>query len=154
MMPSTSTDDGFPVRCEICGNSSFVNVSRAPGDSVCPVCGCFLWVKAIAEVTRRNSFVPNLLIARLDATNRDDALRKMSRLIAYELSWTFDQQNLYFDAMVKREIHYPIRTFGKKQPGSDESKLHTNPAWLYNRSCRRWSDSKESDSIESAQGKS
>jgi nitrogen PTS system EIIA component len=103
MMPSTSTDDGFPVRCEICGNSSIVNVSRPPGDSVCPACGCFLWVTALAEVTRRDSFVPNLRIARLDATNRDDALREMSSLIAEELRWTFDQQNLFVDAMLKRE---------------------------------------------------
>jgi nitrogen PTS system EIIA component len=103
MMPSTSTDDGFPVRCDICGNSSIVNVSKPPGDSVCPACGCFLWVAALSEVTQRDSFIPNLRIASLDATNRDDALREMSRLIGEELRWTLDQQNRFVDAMLKRE---------------------------------------------------
>lgn len=103
MMTSTSTDDGFPIRCEICGNSSIVNVSRPPGDSVCPACGCFLWVTALAEVTSQKSFVPDLRIARLDATNRDDSLREITMLIANELRWTMDQQNSFVDALLKRE---------------------------------------------------
>jgi mannitol/fructose-specific phosphotransferase system IIA component (Ntr-type) len=103
MIPSTSTDEGFPICCEICGNSSIVNVSRPPGDSVCPVCGCFLWVTALAEMTRQTSFVPDLRIARLDATNRNDALREISMLIADELGWTIDQQTSFVDALLKRE---------------------------------------------------
>ena len=49
-MPATMTDGGSPIRCEICGVSSVVDVSRPPGDSVCPVCGTFLWVDAIVEL--------------------------------------------------------------------------------------------------------
>ncbi|MFO0942962.1 MAG: PTS sugar transporter subunit IIA [Pirellulales bacterium] len=104
MMPSTSTDDGFPVHCDLCGNSSTVNVSKPPSDSVCPVCGCFLWVTALVEVTRRQeSFVPDLLISRLETINRDDALREMSRLISEELSWTIDQQSRFVEALLHRE---------------------------------------------------
>lgn len=101
-----------------------MNVSRPPGDSVCPACGCFLWVTALAEATRRNSFVPNLLVARLDATNRDDALREMSRLIAGELSWTLDQQNLYVDAMLKREKR------GSTGIGSGYAVPHAKVDWV------------------------
>lgn len=102
-MPSTSTDDGFPIRCEICGNASIVNVSRPPGDSVCPACGCFLWVTALSELTSKQSFVSDLRIARLDATNRDSSLREIAMLIAKELRWTINQQNSFVDALRARE---------------------------------------------------
>ena len=58
---------------------------------------------ALAEITRQNSFVPDLRVARLDATNRDDALREIAILIAEELRWTLDQQTLFVDALLKRE---------------------------------------------------
>lgn len=103
MLSSTSTDDGFPIRCEICGNSSIVNVSMPPGDSLCPVCGSFQWVTALAEVPFQNSFKPHLHISRLDAMNRDDALREISTAIAEKLRWTFQQQTLFVDAVVRRE---------------------------------------------------
>lgn len=103
MSPSTSTDDGFPIRCEICGATSIVDVSRPPGDSVCPSCGTWLWVHAMAEFTSRNSFVPDLRVSRLEATNRDDALRELSQALAGELNWTADQQAAVWKDVLARE---------------------------------------------------
>jgi PTS system fructose-specific IIA component/PTS system nitrogen regulatory IIA component len=102
MFSATSTDDGFPVRCEVCGTSSIVNVSRPPGDSVCPACGTFLWVTALVERTR-DSFVPDVQISRLRATNRGDVLRELSQAIAETLHWTADQQAAFLGAVIKRE---------------------------------------------------
>lgn len=103
MTPSALADDGFPIRCEVCGTSSNVSVSRPPGDSVCPACGSLLWVTALTEVTRRHSFVPDLRIPRLEATNRDEALREISNLISEELRWTVVQQDAFIEALLKRE---------------------------------------------------
>src|SRR5690606_11873435 len=87
----------------ICGAVSVVNVSRPPGDAVCPACGSFLWVTAVVEVTSRVSFVPDLRIAQLEATRRDDAIQEMARAAALELNWTPDQEAALVDAVVKRE---------------------------------------------------
>lgn len=125
MMPSTSTGDGFPLRCEICGNSFTVHVSRPPGDSVCPACGHFLWVTALAEMTRRNSFEPDMRIARLNATNRDDALLEVSTLIAEELAWTFDEQTSFADALRKRE------ELGSTGIGSGFAVPHAKLDWIH-----------------------
>lgn len=102
-MTSTATDDGFPVQCEICGAQSIVNVSRPPGDSVCPACGSFLWVAALIEVTRHHSFVPDLRVSQLDVTNRDDAICQLSQAIADELNWTASQTTDFVKAVLKRE---------------------------------------------------
>ncbi len=103
MISSTSTDDGFPIQCEICGVSSIVNVSKPPGDSVCPACGSFLWVTALVEVTRQNSFTPDLRLSQLEATNRDDAIREITQAIAKELHWTVDQQTSFVNSLLNRE---------------------------------------------------
>lgn len=103
MLVSTSTDDGFPIRCEICGTSSIVNVSRPPGDSVCPACGSFLWVTAVVEITRQNSFVPDLRIARLGSRTRDEVLREISMALSEKLRWTADQQTSFVEALLQRE---------------------------------------------------
>lgn len=103
MTPITSTDEGFPIRCEICGNASIVNVSRPPGDSVCPSCGSLLWVTAITEMTSRHSFVPDLRISQLNSTDRDDALGEMGLAIADHLQWNTTEQTQFVDALIKRE---------------------------------------------------
>ncbi|MCA9187346.1 MAG: PTS sugar transporter subunit IIA [Pirellulaceae bacterium] len=54
-------------------------------------------------MTSQKSFVPDLRIARLNATNRDDALREISMFIAKELRWTRRQRNSLVDALIKRE---------------------------------------------------
>ena len=43
MLPSSRTPEGEPLRCPICGASHNVEVSRPPGDSVCPSCGAHAW---------------------------------------------------------------------------------------------------------------
>ena len=103
MSPSSSTDDGFPIRCEICGATSIVNVSSPPGDSVCPSCGTWLWVHAMAEFTSRNSFVPDLRIGRLEATTREDAIRELAQALAAELNWSADQQAAVWQDVLARE---------------------------------------------------
>ena len=103
MLNSTTTDDGFPVRCEICGNSSIVNVSRPPGDSVCPYCGSFLWVAAIVEITQQNSFVPDLTIPTIEASSRNNAIELLVNVIANSLDWSESQATQFFNAIVKRE---------------------------------------------------
>jgi len=126
MNSSTSTDDGFPVRCEICGTSSTVNVSRPPGDSVCPACGSFLWVTALVETTRQNSFVPDLQIPRLDASNRDDAIHELSKAISKELCWTVDQQTSFASAVLKRE------ELGSTGIGRGFAVPHASVDWIEN----------------------
>ena len=103
MTASTSTDDGFPIQCEICGTSSVVNVSRPPGDSVCPACGSFLWVKALVEVTRQYEFVPDLTVPQLHSTNRDDAISELSLAIAQNQGWTSIEKDAFVSALLKRE---------------------------------------------------
>lgn len=103
MLPTTPTDDGVPIRCEVCGETSLVNVSRPPGDSVCPTCGTFLWVDAMAELTRQHSFVPGLRLSRLEATNRDDALSEVSQAIAEALDWNAGQRESFLAELLHRE---------------------------------------------------
>lgn len=97
---------GFPIRCEICGETSIVNVSRPSDDSVCPTCGTLLWVQAMAEITSRNSFVPDLRISRLEATDRDDAVRELAQAFAEEFHWTADQQAAVSSDVLAREELY------------------------------------------------
>lgn len=85
MTIATRTDDGFPIRCGICGKSSIVNVSRPPGDAVCPSCGSFLWVDSVIEFTRQNSFVPDFQISNLPAPNRNDAIHRLPYATTVEL---------------------------------------------------------------------
>lgn len=103
MISSTSTDDGFPIRCEISGTTSVVNVSRPPGDSICPACGSFLWVAALVEVTRQNLFVPDVRIPQLNASNRNDAVREVTWAIGEQLNWTQDQRGAFVNAVLVRE---------------------------------------------------
>ena len=102
-MISTTTDDGTPIRCEICGESSLVNVSRPPGDSVCPNCGTFLWVDALVEITQKNSFVPDIRLREIVATVRSEAVREITRRAAAEFDWSIAQQNELNAAILKRE---------------------------------------------------
>jgi hypothetical protein len=44
MIPSSRTPEGEPLRCLVCGASHNVEVSRPPGDSVCPSCGAHAWM--------------------------------------------------------------------------------------------------------------
>ncbi|MCE9552560.1 MAG: PTS sugar transporter subunit IIA [Planctomycetes bacterium] len=103
MFISSSTDDGFPVRCDVCGASSLVNVSRPPGDSVCPQCSSFLWVDAVVEITSRDQFVPDIRIHQIDSSDRDTVLREMVGAMAAECSWNIDCADAFFKAILKRE---------------------------------------------------
>jgi mannitol/fructose-specific phosphotransferase system IIA component (Ntr-type) len=125
-MPSLSTDDGFHVRCEICGNQSIVHVARPPGDSVCSACGSFLWVTAVVEMTRQNSFVPDLQLTQLDATHRDDAFREISESIAVELSWTDRQTERFVEALLERE------QLGSTAIGRGFAVPHAKAEWIEN----------------------
>lgn len=102
-MIAITTDDGTPIRCEICGASSLVNVSRPPGDSVCPNCGAFLWVDAVVEITQKNSFIPDMRIREIAANTRLEAIHEIVECAAPEFGWTADQQNELKSAILKRE---------------------------------------------------
>ncbi len=47
MLPSSRTPEGEPVRCSTCGTTSRVDISRPPGDSVCPSCGAIVWAQGV-----------------------------------------------------------------------------------------------------------
>lgn len=103
MNVSSNTDDGFPIRCEVCGHSSIVNVSRPPGDSVCPSCGCFLWVQAISEVTRQNKFIPDIRIHQLNARNKPNTTREMVDAVAVKLGWNTLRADHFCTKVMERE---------------------------------------------------
>lgn len=103
MIISGSTDEGFPVRCEVCGESSIVNVSKPPGDSVCPRCGSFLWVDALAEVTSDFQIVPGIRIRELVAPDRDTVLRAMVEAVAAEFDWPSTYAEELLAALCRRE---------------------------------------------------
>ncbi len=103
MITSTSTDGGFPVRCQVCAKKSIVQVSRPPGDSVCPYCGTFLWVYAIVESFQQSEFIPNLSIPELHASDRREALASLAVAIGNHLNWTDSQQDQFLAAALRRE---------------------------------------------------
>ncbi|GAA5511248.1 PTS sugar transporter subunit IIA [Novipirellula caenicola] len=123
-MTSTTTDDGTPIRCEICGASSLVNVSRPPGDSVCPNCGAFLWVDAVVEITRQTSFIPDMTLREIASTTRSDAVREITTCAAAEFDWTMEQQNELTDAILKRE------ELGSTGIGNGFAVPHASVDWL------------------------
>lgn len=123
-MTSTATDDGTPIRCKICGASSLVNVSRPPGDSVCPNCGTFLWVDAVVEVTRQSSFVPDMTLREIASTIRSDAVREIISCAAAEYDWTIEQQNELANAITKRE------KLGSTGIGNGFALPHASVDWL------------------------
>lgn len=102
-MPATMTDDGFPIHCQICGASSVVDVSRPPGDSVCPVCGTFLWVDALAEIANLDGFVPDVRLSEVLARTRTEAIHTVVDGIAEELGWTSEQSTRLTCAILARE---------------------------------------------------
>lgn len=103
MVTPSATDDGFPVRCEICGQSALVNVSRPPGDAVCPFCGSLLWVAAVAEVTSRYDFVPDVRLPCLESRTRDEALGEIASALMAEFAWTAAQRREFVAATIQRE---------------------------------------------------
>ncbi len=78
MDTATSTPEGEPNRCQVCGHLVRLEPSRPPGDAPCPNCGCLLWfpapdamspgeairkwVDAVAELPKQQH-VPSLLSA-------------------------------------------------------------------------------------------
>ena len=44
MLPSSRTPEGDRIRCHLCGEISFMEPSRPPGDVPCPSCGALVWV--------------------------------------------------------------------------------------------------------------
>lgn len=123
-MPATMTDGGFPIRCEICGASSVVDVSRPPGDSVCPVCGTFLWVDALVEITSRNGFVPDVRISQLYAGTREDAIVEVVAAMSEELRWSDEQNFSLVEAILKRE------RLGTTGIGRGMALPHASAEWL------------------------
>jgi mannitol/fructose-specific phosphotransferase system IIA component (Ntr-type) len=103
MVCSSSTDDGLPIKCDICGQSSHVNLSNPPGDSICPCCGSFLWVSAFVERTRECSFVPDLQIAQLKSTTRNESLVEIANQMGARLQWSPEQNTRFSDAVIRRE---------------------------------------------------
>ena len=49
MKPSSRTPEGWPDRCQLCGNSVRIEPSVPPGDAPCPHCGHLLWFQPPAE---------------------------------------------------------------------------------------------------------
>ena len=123
-MISTTTDDGSPIRCEICGASSLVSVSWPPGDSVCPKCGAFLWVDAVTEITRQYSFVPDMRLRELVAAGRSEAVREITRHAAREFSWTTEQRKELDDLILRRE------ELGSTGIGNGFAVPHASVCWL------------------------
>lgn len=123
-MAATSTDEGFPIRCEVCGGSAIVDVSCPPGDSVCPTCGSFLWVSALVEMTSVSAFVPDLRIASLEATNRDDAFRETAKFVGDDLGWIPEQQRSFVNALIKREL------LGSTEIGRGFAVPHAKVDWV------------------------
>lgn len=103
MICSSSTDDGFPIECHVCGHSSNVNLSNPPSDSVCPHCGSFLWVAAFVERTRECSFIPDLQIASLQSTTRNEAIAEISNQVGQQCGWSNDQTTAFINAAILRE---------------------------------------------------
>ena len=100
---SSYTDDGFPIRCDVCGQSAIVNVSRPPGDSLCPSCGCFLWVQAISEITSEQQFIPDIRIAELNSRDKPSAIREMADAVAIEFGWNTLRTDHFWERVVARE---------------------------------------------------
>lgn len=109
MNSPTSTNDGFPIGCDVCGTLSLVNTSRPPGDAVCPSCGSFLWVTAISEWTKLSSFEPDLRVDLPSALSREDARRKVSRAVAEAWDWTSEQESQLEAAMAGHERTLPAQ---------------------------------------------
>jgi nitrogen PTS system EIIA component len=124
MTISSSTDDGIPIECGVCGASELVNPSRPPGDCVCPSCGCFLWVSALVEVTSKLSFVPDLRIPQLTAATRDGAIHEMIEAIANEHAWTDKQCDEFHSAVLQRE------TMGTTGIGRGFAVPHASLDWI------------------------
>lgn len=123
-MISSSTDDGTPIRCPVCGGTALVNVSRPPGDAVCPHCGTLLWVEAVAEFTREHAFVPDVRITRLEATTRDDAIREMTTAAASQLGWSPPQVAAVTTALLQRE------ELGSTAIGNGFAVPHAAQGWI------------------------
>ena len=103
MNVTSTTDDGFPIQCEICGQSSIVNVSRPPGDSVCPCCGSFLWVQAISEIRSQQQLIPDIRIRELTARDKPSAIQEMVDAVSRELGWNALRADQLFTKVMKRE---------------------------------------------------
>ncbi len=123
-MISTTTNDGTPIRCELCGASALVNVSRPPGDSVCPKCGAFLWVDALVEIPQQNSFIPDMRIREIAATIRTEAVREITGRAAAEFGWTTEQRSELDAAIMKRE------ELGSTGIGNGFAVPHASVDWL------------------------
>lgn len=99
----TSTGEGFPIQCEICGSDAVVDVSRPPGDSVCPVCGSFLWVPEGDQRRPEDEPVAIDHVVQLSASDRDEALQKLSACLARSQHWTAAQTAEFQAAILRRD---------------------------------------------------
>ena len=124
MTISSPTDDGFPVRCDVCGGASLVNVSRPPGDSVCPTCGSFLWVDAFAEITSRYQFVPDVRLPKVSPGSNTFVIEQVVDALAAPLGWTGAEAKWFQAAILKRE------NLGSTAIGHGVAVPHASVAWM------------------------
>jgi mannitol/fructose-specific phosphotransferase system IIA component (Ntr-type) len=99
----SSTDNGVPVRCDVCGESTLVRISLPPKNTTCPNCGSFLWVNAVAEVAAQFQFVPDIRLRRLIATNRNGAIREMVDAFATNFEWPAKRAEEFNAEILRRE---------------------------------------------------
>lgn len=120
MIASAPTDEGFPVRCELCGKNSSVDVSRPPGDSVCPHCGSLLWVMAVAELTGEYGFSPDAVINELVGTTQQSVFREMAEVF----SSRFEIEEKEYERICKQLEEY--ESWGTTAVGNGVAIPHVN----------------------------
>lgn len=87
MRPSSRTPEGEPLRCAICGASHNIDVSRPPGDSVCPSCGTHAWFPHRAESVEATRAHIRSYVAELSAfCRRDPPVNDLGELLVSGLT--------------------------------------------------------------------
>lgn len=103
MRPPTSTPEGDPNQCPVCGKAFVLEPSNPPGDAPCPHCGSLIWFPRAAAVSWTAGF-PVFLVKAAEARNKDQAIRTVVGRLVNTGRLRAEDRDGIVSAILKREL--------------------------------------------------
>lgn len=104
MFISSSTPEGYPVHCSVCGATSILLLSTPPGDAVCHRCGSHIWASAVSHRLSEVDLPCEATIDLLSPTDREETICEMIGTIGRVRLWTDRFTEVISAAAIDREL--------------------------------------------------
>jgi acyl carrier protein len=108
MSVGTRSPQDFPSRCPLCGATTDLEYSKPLGDTVCPNCGCLIWLSE-QDLNRMRDMLSRRFEKPAESISVDSILRELGAdsLDTVELVMELEEE---FDISIPEEDAAKIRT--------------------------------------------